>query len=89
MPLTSKQQKTLDDIANKNYDKIKMNEISSALNGAFNKGEPTEIKKKIIKGGVEWFINNPKSKVKDKDAINKILISKIKKLATSDKTTKE
>jgi hypothetical protein len=89
MPLTAKQQKTLEELKSRNYDKIKMNEISSVLNGAFNKNEPTEIKKEIIKGGVEWFINNPKSEVKDKAAINKILISKIKKLATSDKTTKE
>jgi len=91
MPLTSKQQKTLDELRNNNYDKIKMNEISSTLNGAFNKDEPAEVKKEIIKGGVEWFIQNPKSKVKDKSAINKILISKIKKLASSssEKTTKE
>jgi hypothetical protein len=89
MPLTAKQSKTLDEIANQNWNKIKMNEISSLVNGVFNKDEPADIKKKAIKGGVEWFINNPKSEVKDKAAINKILISKIKKLATSNKTTKE
>ncbi len=87
--LTPKQLKTLDDLKKGNYSSIKMNELSSVLNGAFNKDQPAEIKKEIIKGGVEWFIQSPKSKVKDKSAINKILISKIKKLASSDKTTKE
>lgn len=89
--LTPKQQKTLDELRNKNYDNIKMNEISSALNGAFNKDQSAEIKKEIITGGIKWFLNNPKSKVKDKSAINKILISKIKRLASSDsdKTTKQ
>ncbi len=91
MSLTPKQQKTLDQIANRNWDNIKMNEISSVINGVFNKDEPAEIKKKAIKGSVEWFINNPKSKVKDKKAINKIIVSKIKRLASSDsdKTTKQ
>jgi hypothetical protein len=91
MPLTPKQLKTLDELANRNWDKIKMNEISSVVNGVFNKEEPADVKKKAIKGSVEWFINNSKSKIKDKASINKIIISKIKRLASSDsdKTTKQ
>ncbi len=88
MPLTAKQQKTLDDLRRGNYTSIKLNELSSLLNGAFNKDESDEIKKDIIKGGVEWHLKT-KSKVKDIFAINKILVSKIKKLATGDKSTKE
>jgi len=91
MPLTPKQVQTLQDLRNKRYKAIKMNELSSVLNASFNKDEPKEVKKEIVKGAVEWFLSNPKSKVKDKAAVNKILKSKIKKLASSksDKTTKE
>ena len=91
MPLTPKQLDTLEKLRNESYKAIQMNEISSVLNASFNKDEPKEIKKEIVKGAVEWFLSNPKSKIKDKAAINKILKSKIKKLASSksEKTTKE
>ena len=47
MPLTPKQVQTLQDLRNKRYKAIKMNELSSVLNASFNKDEPKEVKKEM------------------------------------------
>ena len=78
MPLTKKQEATLDALRNKTYSDILVRDLTSAINAAFAKNESRELKKELIKGGIEWYINNPKSKVKDPALINKIIVSKIK-----------
>lgn len=91
MSLTPKQQQTLQDLRNEAFSKIQSNELSSLLNSVFNKNQSREIKKEVIKGGVEWFIKSPKIKNKDMNDLNKILMLKVKKLASnkSDVTTKQ
>ena len=71
MPLTKKQEATLDALRNKTYSDILVRDLTSAINAAFAKNESRELKKELIKGGIEWYINNPKSKVKDPALINK------------------
>jgi len=91
MSITPKQLQTLTDLKNKKYEEIKMRDISSLINKAFNIDESEEMKKEIIKGGVEWFLSKPTTEVRDKNAINKILVSKVKRSVSSqsDKSTKE
>ena len=89
MPLSPKQAATLDNLNKDNFKSVKMNELSSLINGAFNKDEDKETKELVIRNGVEWFLQNPKTKDVDVSAIKTILISKIKKLSSGDKTTKE
>ena len=89
--LTIKQKSTLDILKRKNYKDPKLNEVTSLVNAAFNKDQPDEIKKEVIKSAVAWFANNPQGAGKSKDEINELVLSKIKKLATNkaDTTTKK
>jgi hypothetical protein len=91
MSLTPKQTQTLQDLRNESFNDIQSNEVSSLLNAVFNKNQSKEIKKDVIKGGVEWFIKSSKIKNKNMDDLNKILMLKVKKLASnkSDITTKQ
>ena len=78
MPLTYKQQATLEALRNKTYGDIKLRDLTSAVNAAFAKKESRELKKELIKGTIDWYIDSPTKKVKDPSLINKIIVSKIK-----------
>ena len=85
--LTPLQNIILEKLKQKKYNEVKLGQLTSLVNGVFNKDQSAMVKTDVIKYGVEWLINDPKTPKSSVEAYGERLIQKMRHRAGSPTTT--